>query len=74
MQFSLSRTSKIKRVPFYLKSDVFCYAGGCPDFLNRDLDKVYKKELRSQNPTKRKKIHNTIAFYDLVCRNIETLI
>ena len=38
--------------------------------LNKALDKVYSKQLRSYNPTKRKKMHNTLPFYNLVYRNI----
>ena len=70
MLFSLLKIRKIKKRLknlFYLKSDLFCFAGGCPYFLNKVQDKVYKK-LKPYK--KKKKIRNTLAFYNLACRNI----
>ena len=41
--FSLLKMSKLRKrvIPFCLKKDPFCYAGGCPYFPNKALDKVY---------------------------------
>ena len=59
-----------KKNPFSLKDDLFCFVGDCPYFLIKDLDKVSSKQLRSHNPADRKEMHNTLPFYNLVCRNI----
>ena len=39
-----------KRVPFGVKEIFLVMFGGCPYFLNKALDKVYSKQLRSYDP------------------------
>lgn len=38
--FSFKKTQNKKASPFCLKSGLFCYADGCPYFLNMVLNKV----------------------------------
>ena len=45
-----------KRVPFCLKVIFFVMFGGCPSFLNKVLDKVHSKRLRSYDPANRTKV------------------
>ena len=49
---------------------IFFMFGGCPYFLNKDLDEVYNKQLKSCDPANRKKAPITLPFSHLVCRNI----
>ena len=50
--FSYLKLSIIrKRIRFCLKVMFFVMFGSCPHFLNKVLDKVYSKQLRSYDPT-----------------------
>ena len=44
-----------KRVPSCMKVVFFAMFGGCPSFLNKVLDKVYSKQLRSYEPANQKR-------------------
>ena len=45
-----------KRVPSCLKVIFFVMFGGCPSLLNKTLDKVYSKQLRSCDPANQEKM------------------
>ena len=71
--FSFKNTHDKEKSPFLFEKRHFVFRLLVAFLLSNALDKVHSKQLRRYDSANKKKIHNTLPFSHLVCRNIDQL-